>query len=120
MSLAQRPVLMAVPQVVTRLIHLLSQKILGNLQQLRGPFAGGSPRGQRGQGDEGLPFCEAPHHTSEASSLLAGSGLGMASSSEPTNPTSNLSTVAVLPVCDDVPTAAFTLELKHALNAIGE
>ncbi|NWI64849.1 PLPL6 esterase, partial [Todus mexicanus] len=75
------------PQVVTRLIHLLSQKILGNLQQLRGPFAS--------------------------------SGLGMASSSEPTNPTSNLSTVAVLPVCDDVPTAAFTLELQHALNAIG-
>ncbi|KFU87334.1 Neuropathy target esterase, partial [Chaetura pelagica] len=75
------------PQVVTRLIHLLSQKILGNLQQLRGPFAS--------------------------------SGLGMASSSEPTNPTSNLSTVAVLPVCDEVPTAAFTLELKHALNAIG-
>ncbi|NXS97084.1 PLPL6 esterase, partial [Jacana jacana] len=75
------------PQVVTRLIHLLSQKILGNLQQLRGPFAS--------------------------------SGLGMASSSEPTNPTNNLSTVAVLPVYDDVPTAAFTLELKHALNAIG-
>ncbi|XP_066474644.1 patatin-like phospholipase domain-containing protein 6 isoform X6 [Tiliqua scincoides] len=75
------------PQVVTRLIHLLSQKILGNLQQLRGPFPG--------------------------------SGLGMASSSELTNPASNLSTVAVLPVCDDVPMAAFTLELKHALNAIG-
>ncbi|NWS78565.1 PLPL6 esterase, partial [Crotophaga sulcirostris] len=75
------------PQVVTRLIHLLSQKILGNLQQLRGPFAS--------------------------------SGLGVASSSEHTNPTSNLSTVAVLPVSDDVPTAAFTLELKHALNAIG-
>uniref|UniRef100_A0A8C3DRY3 lysophospholipase n=1 Tax=Corvus moneduloides TaxID=1196302 RepID=A0A8C3DRY3_CORMO len=70
------------PQVVTRLIHLLSQKILGNLQQLR-------------------------------------SGLGMASSSEPINPTSNLSTVAVLPVCDEVPMAAFTLELQHALNAIG-
>ncbi|NXR89075.1 PLPL6 esterase, partial [Hypocryptadius cinnamomeus] len=75
------------PQVVTRLIHLLSQKILGNLQQLRGPFAG--------------------------------PGLGMASSSEPINPTSNLSTVAVLPVCDEVPMAAFTLELQHALNAIG-
>ncbi|KFP05971.1 Neuropathy target esterase, partial [Calypte anna] len=75
------------PQVVTRLIHLLSQKILGNLQQLRGPFAS--------------------------------SGLGMASSSELTNPTSNLSTVAVLPVGEEVPTAAFTLELKHALNAIG-
>nr|XP_060619503.1 patatin-like phospholipase domain-containing protein 6 isoform X5 [Anolis sagrei ordinatus] len=75
------------PQVVTRLIHLLSQKILGNLQQLRGPFTG--------------------------------PGLGMPSSSELTNPASNLSTVAVLPVCNDVPMAAFTLELKHALNAIG-
>ncbi|XP_069460025.1 patatin-like phospholipase domain-containing protein 6 isoform X2 [Ambystoma mexicanum] len=75
------------PQVVTRLIHLLSQKILGNLQQLRGPFPG--------------------------------AGFGMSSSSELTNPTSNLSTVAVLPVCDDVPMAAFSLELKHALNAIG-
>uniref|UniRef100_A0A8C5WTX7 lysophospholipase n=1 Tax=Laticauda laticaudata TaxID=8630 RepID=A0A8C5WTX7_LATLA len=75
------------PQVVTRLIHLLSQKILGNLQQLRGSFPG--------------------------------SGLGMTSSSELTNPASNLSTVAVLPVCDEVPMAAFTLELKHALNAIG-
>ncbi|KAL7988374.1 hypothetical protein Chor_007293, partial [Crotalus horridus] len=73
--------------VVTRLIHLLSQKILGNLQQLHGPFPG--------------------------------SGLGMTSSSELTNPASNLSTVAVLPVCDEVPMAAFTLELKHALNAIG-
>ncbi|XP_033927858.1 patatin-like phospholipase domain-containing protein 6 isoform X3 [Melopsittacus undulatus] len=75
------------PQVVTRLIHLLSQKILGNLQQLRAPFAS--------------------------------SGLGMASSSEPINPTSNLSTVAVLPVCDRVPAVAFSLELKHALDAIG-
>ncbi|XP_016160996.1 PREDICTED: neuropathy target esterase sws-like [Ficedula albicollis] len=75
------------PQVVTRLIHLLSQKILGNLQQLRGPFPG--------------------------------SGLGVASSSEPINPTSNLATVAVLPVCDEVPMAAFTLELQHALSAIG-
>ncbi|XP_029440375.1 neuropathy target esterase [Rhinatrema bivittatum] len=75
------------PQVVTRLIHLLSQKILGNLQQPRGSFPG--------------------------------SGLGMSTTSEVTNPASNLSTVAVLPVCDEVPMAAFTLELKHALNAIG-
>lgn len=54
------------------------------------------------------------------SSIYVGSGLGMTSSSELTNPASNLSTVAVLPVCDEVPMAAFTLELKHALNAIGE
>ncbi|XP_023649945.1 patatin-like phospholipase domain-containing protein 6 isoform X1 [Paramormyrops kingsleyae] len=78
------------PQVVTRLIHLLGQKILGNLQQTRGPFSG--------------------------------SALGlssMASSPDVTNPASNLSTVAVLPVCDDVPMNAFNLELSHALSAIG-
>lgn len=39
-SLERRP---PMPQVVTRLIHLLSQKILGNLQQLQGPFPGESP-----------------------------------------------------------------------------
>ncbi|XP_060711258.1 patatin-like phospholipase domain-containing protein 6 isoform X1 [Hemiscyllium ocellatum] len=77
------------PQVVTRLIHLLGQKILGNLQQVHGTFPG------------------------------SGIGLSTASSADVTNPTSNLSTVAVLPVCDDVPIAAFTMELTHALNAIG-
>ncbi|XP_014394068.1 PREDICTED: neuropathy target esterase [Myotis brandtii] len=74
-------------QVVTRLIHLLSQKILGNLQQLQGPFPG--------------------------------SGLGVPPHSELTNPASNLATVAVLPVCAEVPMVAFTLELQHALQAIG-
>ncbi|KAG9334130.1 hypothetical protein JZ751_009100 [Albula glossodonta] len=76
--------------VVTRLIHLLGQKILGNLQQARGPFSG--------------------------------PGLGLAnvsSSPDVTNPASNLSTVAVLPVCDEVPINAFNLELSHALSAIG-
>lgn len=43
----------------------------------------------------------------------------MASSADVTNPASNLSTVAVLPVCDDVPINAFNLELSHALSAIG-
>ncbi|KAI2668247.1 Patatin-like phospholipase domain-containing protein 6 [Labeo rohita] len=78
------------PQVVTRLIHLLGQKILGNLQQPRGPFSSSAL---------GLP--------------------SMASSPDVTNPASNLSTVAVLPVCDDVPINAFNLELSHALSAIG-
>lgn len=31
----------------------------------------------------------------------------------------NLSTVAILPVSDDVPLDAFTLELTHAVEAIG-
>uniref|UniRef100_A0A667YUS1 lysophospholipase n=1 Tax=Myripristis murdjan TaxID=586833 RepID=A0A667YUS1_9TELE len=78
------------PQVVTRLIHLLGQKILGNLQQGRGPFSGSAL---------GLP--------------------SVTTSADVTNPASNLSTVAVLPVCDEVPINAFNLELSHALSAIG-
>ncbi|XP_077379766.1 patatin-like phospholipase domain-containing protein 6 isoform X4 [Festucalex cinctus] len=78
------------PQVVTRLIHLLGQKILGNLQQGRGPFSGSTLS---------LP--------------------SMTTSADVTNPASNLSTVAVLPVCDEVPINAFNLELSHALSAIG-
>ncbi|XP_025772221.1 neuropathy target esterase [Puma concolor] len=49
----------------------------------------------------------------------AGSGLGVPPHSELTNPASNLATVAVLPVCAEVPMVAFTLELQHALQAIG-
>ncbi|XP_041094456.1 patatin-like phospholipase domain-containing protein 7 isoform X2 [Polyodon spathula] len=78
------------PQVVTRLIHLLGQKILGNLQQVSGP--------------------------------LSARGLGLHSSGskwDAGNPASNLSTVTILPVSEEVPMTAFTLELQHALEAIG-
>uniref|UniRef100_UPI003AB05E27 patatin-like phospholipase domain-containing protein 7 n=1 Tax=Centroberyx gerrardi TaxID=166262 RepID=UPI003AB05E27 len=78
------------PQVVTRLIHLLGQKILGNMQQVNGP--------------------------------LAARGLGLhtpTSKWDAGNPASNLSTVAILPVSDEVPLTAFTLELQHALSGIG-
>ncbi|XP_037653609.1 patatin-like phospholipase domain-containing protein 7 isoform X3 [Choloepus didactylus] len=76
------------PQVVTRLIRLLGEKILGSLQQ-------GSTTGH----------------------VL---GLQAASSKwDSGNPASNLSTVAVLPVSEDVPLTAFALELKHALRAVG-
>ncbi|XP_071981448.1 patatin-like phospholipase domain-containing protein 7 isoform X1 [Engystomops pustulosus] len=78
------------PQVVTRLIHLLGEKILGSLQQVNGP--------------------------------LTGHGLGLhttGSKWDSGNPSSNLSTVAILPVSEDVPLTAFTLELKHALSGIG-
>ncbi|XP_077162964.1 patatin-like phospholipase domain-containing protein 7 isoform X1 [Paroedura picta] len=74
------------PQVVTRLIHLLGEKILGSLQQ-----GAGHPLGL---------------HTS-------------GSKWDSGNPASNLSTVAIMPVSEDVPLATFTLELKHALSAIG-
>ncbi|XP_072563890.1 patatin-like phospholipase domain-containing protein 7 isoform X1 [Paramormyrops kingsleyae] len=78
------------PQVVTRLIHLLGQKILGNLQRVSGP--------------------------------LAAHGLALhppLSQWDTVNPASNLCTVSVLPVSEDVPLAAFSLELQHALGAIG-
>ncbi|CAH2316920.1 patatin-like phospholipase domain-containing 7 isoform X1 [Pelobates cultripes] len=78
------------PQVVTRLIHLLGEKILGSLQQVNGP--------------------------------LTGHGLGLHTTGnkwDSGNPASNLSTVAILPVSEEVPLTAFTLELKHALNAVG-
>ncbi|GCB63439.1 hypothetical protein scyTo_0007387 [Scyliorhinus torazame] len=78
-------------EVVTRLIHLLGQKILGNLQQVSGPLVG------RGLGI---------HTVSNKLESVA-------------NPASNLATVAILPVSEDVPITAFTLELRHALSAIG-
>uniref|UniRef100_A0A7N6AFM1 lysophospholipase n=1 Tax=Anabas testudineus TaxID=64144 RepID=A0A7N6AFM1_ANATE len=71
------------PQVVTRLIHLLGQKIL---QQVNA---------------RSLAL-----HT-PGSKWDAG------------NQASNLSTVTVLPVSEEVPLTAFTLELQHALLAIG-
>uniref|UniRef100_A0A669DI93 lysophospholipase n=1 Tax=Oreochromis niloticus TaxID=8128 RepID=A0A669DI93_ORENI len=80
------------PQVVTRLIHLLGQKILGNMQQVTGPLAGN------------LLFLGLHTPTSKWD---AG------------NPVSNLSTVAILPVSEEVPLTAFTLELQHALCGIG-
>ncbi|KAG7234276.1 hypothetical protein INR49_005237 [Caranx melampygus] len=78
------------PQVVTRLIHLLGQKILGNMQQMNGPLAARS-----------LAL------STPSSKWDAG------------NPASNLSTVAILPVSDEVPLTSFTLELQHALSGIG-
>ncbi|XP_073746140.1 patatin-like phospholipase domain-containing protein 7 isoform X2 [Callorhinus ursinus] len=76
------------PQVVTRLIHLLGEKILGSLQQ-------GTATGHQ----FGL-------HT-------------VGSKWDSGNPAGNLSTVAAMPVSEDVPLTAFALELKHALSAIG-
>ncbi|KAM4720571.1 patatin-like phospholipase domain-containing protein 7a [Anableps anableps] len=75
------------PQVVTRLIHLLGQKIL---QQVNVPLSARS----------------LALHT-PGSKWDAG------------NQASNLSTVTVLPVSEEVPLTTFTLELQHALLAIG-
>ncbi|XP_028910135.1 patatin-like phospholipase domain-containing protein 7 [Ornithorhynchus anatinus] len=76
------------PQVVTRLIHLLGEKILGSLQQ----------------------------------GNASGHSLGLYSTGnkwDSGNPASNLATVAIMPVSEDVPLTTFSLELKHALTGIG-
>ncbi|XP_011368250.1 patatin-like phospholipase domain-containing protein 7 [Pteropus vampyrus] len=75
------------PQVVTRLIHLLGEKILGSLQQGTATGHQFGLHSAGGKWDSGIPA-------------------------------SNLSTVAVMPVSEDVPLTAFALELKHALSAI--
>lgn len=36
------------------------------------------------------------------------------------NPASNLSTLTILPVSEEVPLTAFTLELQHALSGVGK
>ncbi|XP_055397670.1 patatin-like phospholipase domain-containing protein 7 isoform X3 [Bubalus kerabau] len=74
--------------VVTRLIRLLGEKILGSLQQ-------GAAAGH-----------QFGFHT-------------VGSKWDSGTAASNLSTVAVMPVSEDVPLTAFALELKHALSAIG-
>ncbi|KAG2455689.1 PLPL7 protein, partial [Polypterus senegalus] len=101
--------------VVTRLIHLLGQKILGNLQQVSGPLAGQSAAGAS---PPLVSVSALPVHLC----LCAGRGLGLHTPSskwDAGNPSSNLSTVAILPVSEEVPMTAFSLELQHALGAIG-
>ncbi|GAB5580259.1 patatin-like phospholipase domain-containing protein 7 isoform X1 [Prionailurus iriomotensis] len=99
------------PQVVTRLIHLLGEKILGSLQQ---GTASVSPEACvcETQGARGVVW----YSSGEGHQF----GLHTAGSKwDSGNPASNLSTVAVMPVSEDVPLTAFALELKHALGAIG-
>ncbi|CAG2166134.1 unnamed protein product [Oppiella nova] len=78
------------PVVVTRLIHLLGHRLLGNLHH--------NIRGQT--------------HTLSAQTFSA-TEMGW----RPTG--SNFTTVALLSVTDDVPLQAFTMELYHGLTSIG-
>ncbi|CAG5115533.1 unnamed protein product, partial [Candidula unifasciata] len=78
------------PQVVARLIHLLGTRILGNMQQ---------------------------RHTVN---LAVGVPLHSESYEKIERPTvDNLATIAIVPVSEDVPVTNFSLELQHALLAIG-
>ncbi|XP_052766241.1 patatin-like phospholipase domain-containing protein 7 isoform X3 [Mya arenaria] len=73
------------PQVVTRLIHLLGTRIIGNMRN------------------------KDTLHISES----------MTNGGETRGSVTNLATVAILPASSDVPLTNFTLELQHALKAIG-
>lgn len=72
------------PQVVTRLIHLLGQRIIGSMRSR-----------------DSLQISESCPGVENRGSVT------------------NLSTVAILPASNDVPLTNFTLELQHALKAIG-
>lgn len=76
------------PRVVTRLIQLLSSRLLGNLQNNVTP----------------TPYIDT--------------NIQLTQPIDAPTVVSNLCTVAVLPVSDDVPLDAFTIELKHALSDI--
>ncbi|XP_048732326.2 patatin-like phospholipase domain-containing protein 7 isoform X2 [Ostrea edulis] len=72
------------PQIVTRLIHLLGERLLGQLQT---------------KSTDSFPIADPV--VKDKTSV------------------GNLATVAVLPISKDVQVTSFTLELQHALTAIG-
>ncbi|XP_055896601.1 uncharacterized protein LOC106056771 isoform X2 [Biomphalaria glabrata] len=78
------------PQVVARLIHLLGTSILGNLQQ-----------------KNTMTLQTSISRESDAYSKMERTTVA------------NLSTIAIVPVTEDVPTTNFALELQHALLTIG-
>ncbi|CAL1533982.1 unnamed protein product [Lymnaea stagnalis] len=78
------------PQVVGRLIHLLGTSILGNLQQ-----------------KNTMSLQTSISRESDAYSKMERTTVA------------NLSTIAIVPVTEDVPITNFALELQHALLTIG-
>lgn len=83
------------PQVVTRLIHLLGQRILGNLQNRNTVSLDQAMT-------TNMTFNKSGESTLDNPAIV-----------------SNLATVAVVPASDSVPIDNFTMELQHALSAIG-
>ncbi|KAH8850899.1 Patatin-like phospholipase domain-containing protein 7 [Schistosoma japonicum] len=102
-----------VPQVLTRIIQLLSDKLLGNLTT-----------GSSVASPLGMPIL----HMTSTNSLVTG-GLGYTSGGNsnmdvlysPLNSgvMTNLRTIAVLPSTTDINAEAFTLELQHSMSPMG-
>ncbi|CAH8476953.1 unnamed protein product [Schistosoma curassoni] len=101
------------PQVLTRIIQLLSDKLLGNLT------TSSSTASQLG-----MPLL---HMTSTNSLLTGGLGYTTGENSKldvlysPLNSgvMTNLRTIAVLPTTTDINAEAFTLELQHSMSSMG-
>ncbi|XP_078605006.1 patatin-like phospholipase domain-containing protein 7 isoform X17 [Branchiostoma floridae x Branchiostoma japonicum] len=89
------------PQVVTRLIHLLGQRILGHMQQRPQAPLLDIPAGI-------LNPAYLPRQQSWDAPSVA---CHMANA--------NLTTVALLPASEDVPLTTFSLDMYHSLTAIG-
>ncbi|KAK4473734.1 hypothetical protein MN116_003076 [Schistosoma mekongi] len=102
-----------VPQVLSRIIQLLSDKLLGNLTT-----------GSSMASPLGMPIL----HMTSTNSLVTG-GLGYTSGGNsnmdvlysPLNSgvMTNLRTIAVLPSTTDINAEAFTLELQHSMSPMG-
>ncbi|CAH8480185.1 unnamed protein product [Schistosoma rodhaini] len=101
------------PQVLTRIIQLLSDKLLGNLT------TSSSTASQLG-----MPLL---HMTSTNSLVTGGLGYTTGGNSKldvlysPLNSgvMTNLRTIAVLPTTTDINAEAFTLELQHSMSSMG-
>ncbi|CAH1271621.1 PNPLA7 [Branchiostoma lanceolatum] len=89
------------PQVVTRLIHLLGQRILGHMQQ----------RPQTPLLDIPAGILNPAYLPRQQSWDAPSVNCHMANA--------NLTTVALLPASEDVPLTTFSLDMYHALTAIG-
>ncbi|CAH8459783.1 unnamed protein product [Schistosoma turkestanicum] len=102
-----------VPQVLTRIIQLLSDKLLGNLTTSSNMTS-----------QLGMPIL---HITSTNALLTSGLGYTTDGSSKldvlcsPLNNgvMTNLRTIAVLPATNDINAEAFTLELQHSMSSMG-
>lgn len=97
------------PQVVSRLIQVLGERILGSYHRVSTPL---STTGHTGIHLAGLPSISCVH-AGNIDSLFVGPPEAKK------HMISNLSTVAVVPITRDVPLAHLTRHLCTAINSIG-
>ena len=96
------------PRVVSHLIHVLSQKIYGSMQNTLTNGVGLT-----------MPLADGEHLRTKISRMHSSRSCLDEFQDQATALNKNLSTVAIVAASDDVPLDAFTCELVHSLIAIG-